>query len=235
MNERKADSETNKLYERVRELELRCGDTITLPGCDYAIPIDVSELILVKNNGSLPEGRVFSSVYQGGYIVNTNHDCGFSPFGSYTAQHHYSPHHWKDVNETERSYVFKNLTSIKNLKYCKNLKKLTICGASEVLEYDLSDLINLTHLSIIGNHHYDSDNTWPHALVPAIKGNNPQLSDISWITSLTNLEVVSFRGCNKLSDVCALKGLTNLWDIDLRDTAVKDVEFLKNALRKIKV
>jgi hypothetical protein len=218
----------NTLNAHVSELEARCGDTITLPGCDYAISTDVTNLILIKNWGMLPDGRQFSTV------------CKDFFYQQYPQQHLYNPnnpfHHpqqgpnmtWNPLPQDYKAIIFNNLKSIKNLKYCKKLMHLTICGAQELKDYTLSDLKNLHTLNIIGNFTMQGPNY-------VIKDTNPQLTDISWISSMKALENVSFRGCSNLVNVGHIKDLPNLRELDLRDTGVKNTGFLASSTLKITV
>ena len=112
----------NTLNAHVSELEARCGDTITLPGCDYAIPTDVHNLILIKNWGMLPDGRQFSTFYPG-FCFQSN--PGWSEYNPNTPFNHPNQGNnpqWRIVNG-EKAIIFNNLKSIKNLKYFK-FKKL---------------------------------------------------------------------------------------------------------------
>jgi hypothetical protein len=218
----------DKISANMNELEDRCRDTITLPGCDYAISTDVTNLILIKNWGMLPDGRQFSTV------------CKDFFYQQYPQQHLYNPnnpfHHpqqgpnmiWNPLPQDYKAIIFNNLKSIKNLKYCKKLVHLTICGAQELKDYTLSDLKNLHTLNIIGNFTMQGPNY-------VIKDTNPHLTDISWISSMKTLENVSFRGCSNLVNVGHIKDLPNLRELDLRDTGVKNTGFLASSTLKITV
>jgi hypothetical protein len=217
----------NTLNAHVSELEARCGDTITLPGCDYAISTDVENLILIKNCGMLSDGRQFSTFYQDFYIQNNTNWNEYSYINNTHPQMGNNPS-WSIMKNGEKAIIFKNLKSIKNLKYCKKLKHLTICAAEELRDYTLSDLKNLETLNIIGNftmHH-------PNYI---IKDSHPLLTDISWISNLKNLQNVSFRGCILLVNVGPIKDLPNLKELDLRDTGVKNTGFLASSTLKITI
>ena len=218
----------NTLNSHVSELEARCGDTITLPGCDYAISTGVTNLILVMNWGMLPDGRQFSTFYQDFYFQSHPSWSEYNPNSPFNhAQHGQNPP-WSIVKNGEKAIIFNNLKSIKNLKYCKNLNSLTICGAQELTDYTLSDLKNLHTLNIIANFGLQNPNF-------KVKDSNPQLTDISWISNLKNLQNVSFRGCTNLVNVGPIKDLPNLKELDLRDTGVKNTGFLASSTLKITV
>jgi hypothetical protein len=217
----------NTLNAHVSELEARCGDTITLPGCDYAIPTDVHNLILIKNWGMLPDGRQFSTFYPG-FCFQSN--PGWSEYNPNTPFNHPNQGNnpqWRIVNG-EKAIIFNNLKSIKNLNYCKKLVHLTICGADDLRDYTLSDLKNLHTLNIIANFGNQNPNY-------RVKDSHPQLTDISWISNLKNLQNVSFRGCTNLVNVGPIKDLPNLKELDLRDTGVKNTGFLASSTLKITV
>lgn len=214
-----------ELSARVQDLEERCGDTITLPGCDYVIPVNVENLILVRNGGMLPDGRSFSSAYPG-YYHQTNHgQSNFSESMPFNQS-------WTKVKKDEYLVVFNKLFAINNLKYCKNLKTLTICGSSELSDYSPIRKLNLIeNLTIVacslstqtpqGGWHY------------AAKNNHPSLTDISWISNLTKLERLSFSGCSQLVEIRILKHLPNLVEVDLRETGVKNVSFIGSSVKII--
>ena len=220
----------DKISANVTELEARCGDTITLPGCDYAISTGVTNLILVMNWGMLPDGRQFSTFYQDFYFQNNPGWSGYAGTSPCTHPNQGGNPQWNIVKNGEKAIIFNNLKSIKNLKYCKNLNSLTICGAHELRDYTLSDLKNLQTLNIIGNFEiqnptYKIKEGYPH----------PPLTDISWISNLKNLQNVSFRGCTNLVNVGPIKDLPNLKELDLRDTGVKNTGFLASSTLKITV
>ena len=218
----------DKINSHVTELEARCGDTITLPGCDYAISTDVTNLILIKNWGMLPDGRQFSTFYQDFYFQS---NPGWAEYAGTGPCHHpnQGPNpQWSIVKNGEKAIIFNNLKSIKNLKYCKKLTSLTICGAEELTDYTLSDLKKLQTLNIIANFGHQHPTF-------RVKDSNPPLTDISWISNLKSLEQVSFRGCSQLVNVGPIKDLPNLKELDLRDTGVKNTGFLASSTLKITV
>ena len=218
----------DKISVNVTELEARCGDTITLPGCDYAISTDVENLILIKNWGMLPDGRQFSTFYPGFFFQS---NPGWTEYAGTSPCHHPNQGtnpQWSIVKNGEKAIIFNNLKSIKNLKYCKKLTSLTICGAEELTDYTLSDLKKLQTLNIIANFGHQHPNF-------RVKDSNPPLTDISWISSMKGLENVSFRGCSQLVNVGPIKDLPNLKELDLRDTGVKNTGFLASSTLKITV
>jgi len=225
-----------ELSERVQELEERCGDTITLPGCDYAIPVDVENLILVRNWAMLPDGRRFSSFHPGFYHQHEHSWGEFNPLVPYYHPNQNQPQstRWSlPENLNEKAIVFNNITSVHNLKYCKKLRDLTICGAPDLQDYSMiGNLKGLTNIRVLANSRstqktnpVNGQNVWTYSA----KDNHPLITDISWISNLKNLQKVSFQGCTNLVNIAALKDLPNLTEVDLRDTAVKNTGFLASS------
>ena len=147
----------NTLNAHVSELEARCGDTITLPGCDYAISTGVENLILIKNWGMLPDGRQFSSINNNFYYQSNPGNSEYNPNQPFHHPQQGPNMSWHPLGGV-KAIIFNNLKSIKNLKYCKNLTSLTICGAQEFSDYTLSDLKNLHTLNIIANFGHQNPN-----------------------------------------------------------------------------
>jgi hypothetical protein len=225
------------LSTRIEELESRCGDTITLPGCDYAIPTNITHLILIQDGGTLQDGRTFSCSYPNRWHKGEN------GWGNGITQNDPSWHpqhgkngsmNWQSLPAHEKSYTFTTLSSVKNLRYLKKLQQLTICGASELKNYELGELKSLTHLNIIAvmcNRLTQMPQGQQWECVP--QRNDPVLTDITWITNLKQLHSISFRGCRQLVNVGPIKDLPVLREIDLRDTGVKNTSFLASSSLKI--
>ena len=55
----------DSLTAQLKELSERCGSSITLPGCIFAIPVNLTSIILIRNQTTLPDGRAFSSMMPG--------------------------------------------------------------------------------------------------------------------------------------------------------------------------
>ena len=222
----------DKINSHVTELEARCGDTITLPGCDYAIPTNVENLILIRDGGMLPDSRCFSSYYPSRFVRRPNgqgkgfnlHDPSWHP------QHGTSSsRNWEEIPSNEKVYTFRTLSNITNLKYCKRLINLTICGSDKVTDYSSLAPNTLLTLNIIG------DATCNDGTNLVYTSYRPALTDVSWIAKQPLLQQVSFRGCTQLVNVGPIKDLPNLKELDLRDTGVKNTGFLASSTLKITV
>ena len=231
----KYESLSSTLSTRIEELEQRCGDTITLAGCDYAIPISVTHLILVKNNCMLPDGRKFTSWNPGKFYQHNN---GYNEYDmshtttivSLIQNGHHSNHPivWQPIPHNEKAYTFNTFLSLKNLKYLKNLTNLTICGSSKSTNYEsIGEIHKLQDLKIVANMQSQQCGTPPDwQYIP--KDSHPNLQDISWISNLKNLKSVSFQGCGSLSEISPIKELPNLAELNVRNTSVKNTAFLAN-------
>lgn len=217
------------LTTKMKEMEERAGNSITLPGCIFAIPINTPTLILIRNQTSLPDGRAFSSMMPGHHT---------------TGQFNNSPLNWNQMlmghqhlgytvtwSPATDSFVFDKLTSISNLKYMKHVKQLTLSGCTELTDYStLGEMPWLTHITIV------SSRQWTHSAGAwgwHNAGNNPTLTDIKWIKNLKNLQSLTLLGCASLSDITPLKELPNLRELDIRETAVRNTDFLINPNLKI--
>jgi len=126
--------------------------------------------------------------------------------------------------------VVQAVNNLSNLKFLKHCTQLILSGLNEVRDYSpLGEMTQLTHLTIVSSRHFHWNNsaTYPN------QGNNPILTDIKWITKLKNLHSLTLLGCNSLSDITPLKELTNLRELDIRETAVRNSDFLTNPHLKI--
>lgn len=212
---------------RLKEMEERCGNSITLPGCIFAIPINLTSLILVRNQTVLPDGRAFSTMMPGYYTsgqYNSN-AINWPNIFMGTQQIGYAVS-W---NPAQDVFVFDKLTSISNVKYLKACKQITLSGSQELADYStLGEMPWLTHITIINSRQYQNNpSSWVNG------GNHPPLRDISWIKNLKNLQSLTLLGCSSLSDITPLKDLPNLRELDIRETGVRNTDFLINPNLKI--
>jgi hypothetical protein len=223
---------TEKLLARITDLEDRGSQFVVFPGCDYAISATTPSLTLGRNNFGLPDGTYLSSmypqmrcsprIYSSAAPNNYNKDM---PFAN-TA--HNIGNTW---TESPGSYAHVGISSLKPLKYLRNCTHLILSGTSEVRDYspigDMQLLVSLTIVSSRNTNASTSPVSYPSA------GHNPPLTDIKWITKLKNLQTLSFLGCASLVDITPLKELTNLRELDIRETGVRNTDFLTNPNLKI--
>jgi hypothetical protein len=218
------------LGNRLKEMEDRCGNHIVLPGCMFAIPLTLTSIILIRDRTCLPDARSFSSMMPGHSTVgNWNNNTAVNWNIIFQGVNHTG--HSVTFNQTPDSFVFDKLTSISNLKYLKNCRQITLSGCSELSDYStLGEMPWLTHITIISSRSYQN-NTNPGIYVNA--GNNPTLRDISWIKNLKSLQSLTLLGCSSLSDITPLKDLPSLRELDIRETGVRNTDFLINPNLKI--
>lgn len=213
------------LVAKVAELEERTAGCIVLPGCDYAIPTNLTCLTLCRNNTALPSGQYVSSLYpqmvccsqsgNGPMVFNKNMPFG-NPQNGWTNT-------WTDAPGT---FAHSGLTNLKNLKYLRACSQLTLSGTLNLTDYSiLGEMPWLTHLTIVSSRKLE-ESTKPVSYPTA--GNNPPLTDLKWITALKNLHSLTLLGCNSLVDITPLKELPSLRILDIRETAVRNTDFLVN-------
>jgi hypothetical protein len=219
------------LTSKLKEMEERCGDVITLPGCEYAIPTTLNTLTLVRNNTGLPNGEYVSGLMPqmkcnpkntSNQSVSFNQDY---PFQNH--QHGYA-NTWAPA---VGYYPHNGIHNLKNLKYMRSCTQLVVSGTSELRDYSpIGEMPHLTHLTIVSSR---SINPHSNPIQYPNQGNNPILTDIKWVKNLKNLQSLTLLGCSSLSDITPLKDLPNLRELDIRETAVRNTDFLINPNLKI--
>lgn len=219
------------LTARLKEIEERCGDAIVLPGCEYAIPTTLVSLTLARNNTGLPNGEVISGILpqmKCNPKNTSNQPQPFQPDMPFQNHQHAIMNTW---TAAPGYYSHNGIQNIKNLKYMRSCSHLTLSGTSEIRDYSvLGEMPWLTHLTIVNSR---SLQFTPQGPTYPSQGNNPVLIDIKWITKLKNLHSLTLLGCSSLSDITPLKDLPNLRELDIRETAVRNTDFLINPHLKI--
>lgn len=209
----------------VKELQERCGSTITLPGCIFAIPTNLTSIILIKNQTVLPDGRAFSAMMPGHHTSGQYNNSPINFTNMLMGHNHLG--YTVTWNPAPDSFTFTNMKSISNLKYLKDCKEVTLSGCSEVTNYSvLGEMPWLTHLTIVSSRSWATNPQGHYNWMNG--GNNPPLTDIKWIKNLTKLQSLVLIGCSSLSDITPLKELPNLRTLDIRETAVRNSDFLIN-------
>ena len=210
----------------LKELQERCGDTIVLPGCDFVIPTHLISITLIRNNTATVTGEYVSSLYPNMKCAARNTQNWFIAFHQdYPFMNH--QHGYNNTWTPAPGFIAHNgIKNIKNLKYLRNCTILTISGTSELTDYSpIGEMSWLTSLSIISARNATSNNGTP---VYSNAGNNPTLNNISWVKNLKNLTNLNLIGCSSLSDITPLKDLPSLRTLDIRETAVRNTDFLMN-------
>jgi len=224
------DTLTSALEVRIKALEERCGDSIIVPGCIYAIPVTVPSFAFVRNQTALPSGDIYAYVNPGmttrgvSYSGGTHSDINWSnPFNNTNG----CSTSWTQGTPQTLGYAHSGITSLKNLVYLTKCTQLTLSGISEITDFSpLGKMTWLQSLSIVAS-------CIPNNSTDFKKTYYPPLRDISWIRSLKNLTSVSFYGCNQLTDITPLSDLPNLTSLDIRGTNVQNHAFLTNGSLKI--
>lgn len=222
-------SVVESLKSKTQELEERCGAHVVIPSCDYAIPADTISLKLVRINTADMGNWWYSSFPNMGF----QRSCGCGGHGNMSGNNPFKSPHCNcnmQVNYETNAYTFTTLRKLNNLKYLKYCTHLVLGGVSDVQDFSpIGEMKNLRNLTICSSRNFDRNN---NQNINA--GNNPVLRDISWIRNLKNLTDISFVGCSQLTDISPLKDLPNLTNLDIRETGVKNTEFLVNGRLTIK-
>lgn len=111
------------------------------------------------------------------------------------------------------------VSSIKGLEYCKNLKTLTISSGeipddNEEIRYSEGAIKDLTPLSGLKN-------------LELLRLSHNEISDVSPLKDLTQLKFL-YISHNNISDISSLKNLTNLENFDFAVNKVLEMSIVKN-------
>jgi len=123
----------------------------------------------------------------------------------------------RGMNAAEDELI--EVSSIKGLEYCKNLKTLTISSGEipnddEAIRYSEGAIKDLTPLAGLKN-------------LELLRLSHNEISDVTPLKDLTQLKHL-FISHNNISDISSLKDLTNLEDFDIAVNKVPDISIVKN-------
>lgn len=132
------------------------------------------------------------------------------------------------------------VSSIKGLEYCKNLKTLTISSGeipddNEEIRYskgaikDLTPLSNLKKLELLRLSHNEISDVSPLKDLTRLKYlyiSHNNISDISSLKDLTNLENFDFA-VNKISEMSVVKNFKKLNLLDIYSNKISDISYVK--------
>ena len=123
----------------------------------------------------------------------------------------------RGMNAAEDELI--EVSSIKGLEYCKNLKTLTISSGEipnddEAIRYSEGAIKDLTPLAGLKN-------------LELLRLSHNEISDVAPLKDLTKLKHL-YISHNNISDVSSLKDLTNLEDFDIAFNKVPDISIVKN-------
>lgn len=105
-------------------------------------------------------------------------------------------------------YYFNSLKNLNNLKFLKSCHTLRIVNAEATDFSPISEMTSLTSLSIV----YSSA--------------NKNLTDIGWITKLSNLQSLTVHNCIGILDITHLTELKNLKTLDISGSGVQNTHML---------
>jgi len=208
------------LMRRIADLEEMSGGMVLLPGGGAPCPASIGVVAFIWNNSKSFHsfGTIFSDTMS--IMIPYPNGSGTSYASTIKAPYQY-------CNASEYVIPYSSTIPLKLLHAIKHLKKctyLSLVGFTDSADYSfLGAMPQLTHLyitSMIGgtNNTTDCTNT----------GQNPILTDISWITKLTKLQTVNFFGCTRLVDISPLATLPSLKQLDIRFTGVNNTSGLTN-------
>ncbi|WP_462246912.1 leucine-rich repeat domain-containing protein [Parvimonas micra] len=132
------------------------------------------------------------------------------------------------------------VSSIKGLEYCKNLKTLTISSGeipddNEEIRYskgaikDLTPLLNLKKLELLRLSHNEISDISPLKELTGLKYlyiSHNNITDISSLKNLTNLENFDFA-VNKVADMSIVKNFKKLTLLDIYSNKISDISYVK--------
>jgi hypothetical protein len=126
--------------------------------------------------------------------------------------HSYAGGNFTDIVNSGR-YYFNSLKLLNNLKFLKKCHTLRILNAEATDFSPISEMISLTSISIV----YSSANR--------------NLTNIKWISKLTNLQNLTLFNCAGLSDVTPLTELKNLKTLDIRGSGIQNTSMLASNIQ----
>ena len=132
------------------------------------------------------------------------------------------------------------VSSIKGLEYCKNLKTLTISSGeipddNEEIRYskgaikDLTPLSNLKKLELLRLSHNEISDVSPLKDLTGLKYlyiSHNNISDISLLKNLANLESFDFA-VNKITDMSIVENFKNLKLLDIYSNKISNINYIK--------
>jgi Leucine-rich repeat (LRR) protein len=112
----------------------------------------------------------------------------------------------------EKRYYFNSLNNLRNLKFLKKCRSLSILDSDAKDFSPISEMPEILTLSIV----YSSANR--------------NLSDIKWITKLTKLQILTLYNCSRIDDLTPLTQLKNLKTLDIRGSGVQNTSMLSSSI-----
>ena len=144
----------------------------------------------------------------------------------------------RGMDSSEENLI--EVSSIKGLEYCKNLKTLTISSGeipddNEEIRYskgaikDLTPLSNLKKLELLRLSHNEISDVSPLKDLTGLKYlyiSHNNISDISSLKNLANLENFDFA-VNKITDMSIVENFKNLKLLDIYSNKISNINYVK--------
>ena len=144
----------------------------------------------------------------------------------------------RGMDSSEENLI--EVSSIKGLEYCKNLKTLTISSGeipddNEEIRYskgaikDLTPLLNLKKLELLRLSHNEISDVSPLKDLTGLKYlyiSHNNISDISSLKNLANLENFDFA-VNKITDMSIVENFKNLKLLDIYSNKISNINYVK--------
>ena len=191
------------LQKRIEELEDMTDGVVIMPGL-LPISKSVTTFCLLPVDAIQPQGIQFAvptlgSVHAGSAQIAPTCRSNSPQFETATG----------DIY----CQFIKQTISLKQVKYLTNCTTLIIAHSTAKDIYSIGSMASIGSLN---------------KLCTLILINISNLTDISWIESLTHLSTVVFHGCSALVDITPMQKLPNLKSLDIRLTGVKNTVSLTN-------
>lgn len=144
----------------------------------------------------------------------------------------------RGMDSSEENLI--EVSSIKGLEYCKNLKTLTISSGeipddNEEIRYskgaikDLTPLLNLKKLELLRLSHNEISDVSPLKDLTGLKYlyiSHNNISDIISLKNLANLESFDFA-VNKITDMSIVENFKNLKLLDIYSNKISNINYIK--------
>jgi Leucine-rich repeat (LRR) protein len=215
-----------KLMTRLNELEERTVDFVVLPGCEYVIPASLTTLKLVADGTCLPDNVYYSAAMPNMKIPYPNNGQIFPTN---------NPYSWSSYGQVDKGAygISASAISLKNIKHLTQLEHLTMSGLSLRDVENIGKLKHLKSLTITAAHKVVWGQNQNQSVVDTACSGLYSATNIHWVKDLPNLQTLILKGCKKLVDITVLKDMPQLRELDVRDTGVRNTDFLTNPHLKI--
>ncbi|NDB86323.1 MAG: hypothetical protein EB127_27045 [Alphaproteobacteria bacterium] len=202
-----ATEDVVSLGRRIKELESQLTEMVALQKRVAEMEEATSDIVCMP--GMLP---IPNTVLTFLYIPDGSLPCTMNiGLRLLNSGHHLG--YWPDLKiNTSTQFSTTHLpSSIRNIKRLKKCQHVVLCNTSAT---------SLDGIESIG--------CLPHLLSLNIVNVN-NLTDISWITNCSRLQHLVLFGCSGVTDISPVRDLKHLTMLDIRETGVKNTDFLTNS------